>query len=47
MTAWPGGPPRVGDVAELSRAVSPADIERFTDLIGDRNPLHYDAEDYL
>ncbi len=27
----------------MSRAVSVADIERFTDMSGDRNPLHYDA----
>jgi acyl dehydratase len=29
-------------MAELSRTVSPSDIERFTDISGDRNPLHYD-----
>jgi acyl dehydratase len=32
----------VGDVAELSRTVSPTDIQRFTEISGDRNPLHYD-----
>ena len=43
MTApWPNGAPKVGDVAELSRTISPADIERFTEISGDRNPLHYD-----
>jgi acyl dehydratase len=36
------GPPAVGDTAELSRAVTPDDIERFTQISGDRNPLHYD-----
>lgn len=41
--AWPNGSPTRGDTAELSRAVSAADIEKFTDLSGDRNPLHYDA----
>jgi acyl dehydratase len=42
--AWPNGAPRVGDVAELSRPVAPTDIERFTEISGDRNPLHYDIE---
>ena len=39
---WPGGIPRVGQVAERSRTVSAKDIERFTEISGDRNPLHYD-----
>ena len=39
---WPGGQPSVGDVAERSRSVKPADIERFTQISGDRNPIHYD-----
>jgi len=34
--------PRVGDVARRSRRVSGRDIELFTELTGDRNPLHYD-----
>jgi len=34
----------VGDVAELSRTVAPTDIERFTEISGDRNPLHYDLK---
>jgi acyl dehydratase len=34
--------PAVGATAELSRTVGPLDIERFTELSGDRNPLHYD-----
>ena len=34
--------PSVGDTAELSREVTAADIERFTEISGDRNPLHYD-----
>jgi acyl dehydratase len=42
MTAWPNGAPRPGDRAALSRRVEPADIRRFTELSGDRNPLHYD-----
>jgi acyl dehydratase len=41
---WPAGRPAVGDVAERSRAVSAGDIERFTEISGDRNPLHYDEE---
>jgi acyl dehydratase len=39
---WPGGAPRVGQVAERSRKVNASDIERFTEISGDRNPLHYD-----
>ena len=35
--------PRSGRPPKLSRAVSAADISRFTKLSGDRNPLHYDA----
>ena len=38
------GAPRVGDRASLSRTVVPEDITRFTDLSGDRNPVHYDAD---
>ena len=38
---WPGGLPAVGQVAERSRKVHSGDIERFTDISGDRNPLHY------
>lgn len=34
----------VGDVAELSREVQKTDIEIFTQLSGDHNPLHYDLE---
>jgi acyl dehydratase len=42
MTAWPDGAPKPGDRATLSRRVEPGDIERFTQISGDRNPLHYD-----
>ena len=42
--AWPQGAPRVGQVARRRRVVEAADIERFTAMSGDRNPLHYDAE---
>jgi acyl dehydratase len=44
MSAWPHGAPRVGDTASMSRTVETQDIVRFTELSGDRNPLHYDAD---
>ena len=44
MTTWPDGAPTVGDRASLTRTVEAADIVRFTELSGDRNPLHYDAD---
>ena len=34
---------RVGDVARRTRTVTSRDIELFSELTGDRNPLHYDA----
>jgi acyl dehydratase len=34
--------PTVGDIARRSRTVRREDIELFTQLTGDRNPLHYD-----
>jgi acyl dehydratase len=34
--------PRVGDTARRSRTVQMRDIELFTEITGDRNPLHYD-----
>lgn len=39
---WPNGMPRVGDSAQRRRTVDVEDIERFTAMSGDRNPLHYD-----
>lgn len=36
--------PKVGDTARRSRRVTARDIELFTELTGDRNPLHYDEE---
>jgi acyl dehydratase len=36
--------PRVGATASRTRTISERDIELFTELTGDRNPLHYDAE---
>ncbi len=35
---------RVGDVASRTRTVQSRDIELFTELTGDRNPLHYDED---
>jgi acyl dehydratase len=43
-TVWPHKPPRVGQRAELTREVSARDIELFTAISGDRNPLHYDED---
>src|SRR6266540_5580370 len=34
----------VGATATRTRTVTERDIELFTELTGDRNPLHYDAE---
>jgi len=36
--------PRVGHTASRSRLVTRRDIELFTEISGDRNPLHYDDE---
>lgn len=44
MSAWTIRQPQVGDTARLSRTVTENDIGLFTDISGDRNPLHYDAE---
>src|SRR5215475_2607189 len=35
---------RVGDAARRTRTVTVRDIELFTELTGDRNPLHYDPQ---
>ena len=34
----------VGDTASRTKLVSERDIELFTELSGDRNPLHYDDD---
>jgi len=34
----------VGEVARRTREVTARDIELFTELTGDRNPVHYDPE---
>ncbi|MFO1208246.1 MAG: MaoC family dehydratase [Amaricoccus sp.] len=42
---WAGvvrGKPAVGQAAERSRTTRMADVEAFTEMTGDRNPLHYD-----
>jgi acyl dehydratase len=36
--------PEVGDTARRTRTVRREDIQLFTELTGDRNPLHYDEE---
>ncbi len=41
---WPNGMPEVGQTAQRSRIVTARDIELFTEISGDRNPLHYDEE---
>jgi acyl dehydratase len=35
---------QVGATASRSRTISARDIELFTELTGDRNPLHYDEQ---
>src|SRR5512132_1952198 len=42
MGAWERGVPKVGQKAERSRLVVARDIALFTEMSGDRNPLHYD-----
>jgi acyl dehydratase len=39
---WPNGMPEAGQTARRSRNVTARDIELFTEMSGDRNPLHYD-----
>lgn len=41
---WPRGAPSIGARASRSRAVRAEDIALFTELSGDRNPIHYDEE---
>ena len=44
---WTGtlrGMPREGAVAERSRDIGQRDIALFTEITGDRNPLHFDEE---
>ncbi len=47
LDGWAGvvkGKPKVGDCAERSRRTCMKDIEAFSGMTGDRNPLHYDRE---
>ena len=39
---WPRGMPAVGQKARRARTVGARDIELFTEISGDRNPIHYD-----
>ena len=41
-SAWPHGRPSVGQSARRTRSVTAGDIELFTAISGDRNPIHYD-----
>ena len=44
---WSGtiaGRPEVGATAERVRQTSMRDVEMFTEMTGDRNPIHYDAD---
>jgi acyl dehydratase len=44
-TSGAGAPPlAVGDRARRTRRVTHRDIELFTELTGDRNPVHYDED---
>ena len=38
------GKPSAGQVSERSRTTRMQDIHSFTDMTGDRNPVHYDEE---
>lgn len=41
-SAWPNGAPTVGQRASMSREIRPEYIELFSEISGDRNPVHYD-----
>jgi len=46
-SGWEGttkGMPSVGATAERRKTTSFRDIELFTEITGDRNPIHYDRE---
>ena len=44
MTKTPVSGPHLGDVARRTRTISRRDIELFTEITGDRNPIHYDDD---
>src|SRR5262245_56502617 len=37
------GRPELGSHAERSRTTTMRDVEMFTEMTGDKNPIHYDA----
>ena len=39
---WPVGRPEIGQTASRTRTVTSQDTVVFTELSGDRNPIHYD-----
>jgi acyl dehydratase len=44
---WTGtlaGRPSLGSLAERSRTTTMRDVELFTEITGDKNPIHYDVE---
>src|SRR5215469_330306 len=46
-SAWPrtlAGRPAPGSCAERSRTTTMRDVEMFTEMTGDKNPIHYNAE---
>ena len=46
-SAWKhtaAGQPRLGARAERRRTTTMRDVERFTEMTGDSNPIHYNAE---
>ena len=42
--ATPGGKPIPGTTAERSRWTSMRDVKMFSEMTGDKNPLHYDHD---
>lgn len=40
---WLERMPKVGDIAEMSRQITANDIQLFSAISGDFNPLHYDT----
>ena len=44
---WAGvinGQPKVGQFSERTRTTKMSDIHSFTEMTGDKNPVHYDEE---
>ena len=41
---WPNGMPEVGQKTQRSRELTSRDIELFTEISDDRNPIHYDEK---